>query len=81
MALSPNEAMVLVAAVLTTLLETGGSPASTIYLACGMEMRKWEALRDIMLRMDVIKISNHYVTLTEKGTQLATEINSKIPKK
>lgn len=40
-----------------------------------MDMRVWEFTRDIMLKAGWIEISNHYVTLTEKGKAKAEEIN------
>ena len=70
-------------AILTTLLETGGSPAGTLYLALGMNMGVWEIVRDVMLKAGVVSISNHYVTLTEKGKIIAEDINRALaaPKK
>ena len=78
-----NQLLALIAGILTTLLETGGAPASSLYLAVNMNMRLWESMRDLMLKAEWIEISNHYVTLTEKGKAKAEEINKAMsaPKK
>jgi hypothetical protein len=71
-----NEQKVWIASILTTLLEVGDSPASQIYLAMGMDMHKWEVVRDLLVGSNMIKVSaGHLVSLTPNGRDLAVTIN------
>lgn len=70
-----NELLKYIAAIVTTLEETGGSPESILYIGTGMDFSKWNDLRIIMIGSDLIAISGNYVTLTERGRILAIECN------
>lgn len=76
MTASEAQVMSRVAAILSTLLETGGGPESSIYLALGANLSMWEGLKGLMLRSDLIAISGHWVELTEKGRQMAEKCNA-----
>lgn len=67
-----------IAAILTTLLEMGGTPESSLYMFCEMNMEHYETIRDIMVGSKLVQIKGHYVTLTEKGKTTAQECNAVI---
>lgn len=73
-----KQVLTLVAAILTTLAETDGSPESTLYIFCDMDLNKWDTLRGIMVNAGWITVVNHYVTLTEDGRQTAQKIEAAI---
>ncbi len=68
--------MLRVAAVLSTLRETGGSIESNLYMLCDMNMADYELLRGILVNAGWVTIRNHYVTLTDTGTAIAHKIDS-----
>lgn len=70
-----------IAAILTTLLETNGSPESMLYIFCDMNMDHYSTIRDILLDSKLIAIKGHYVTLTDKGKDTAQQLNSVIERK
>lgn len=76
-----QEAFVMVAAILTTLLETGGSPESMLYIFCNMDMNKWQIIRSVLLDCKWVSISGHYVTLTAEGTLTAEALNKALQAK
>jgi hypothetical protein len=50
--------------------------ARQIYLAMGMDMHKWEVVRDLLVGSNMIKVSaGHLVSLTPNGRDLAVTIN------
>ena len=69
-----------IVAIVATLAETNGSPESMLYLFCGMDMAAWEAIRDILIKANLVTISGHYVTLTDHGKATAEKINAAMPK-
>ena len=66
---------VKIAAILTTLFETGGSPESILYLGIGADINEWGLLRDVMHKGGLIEVKAHYVTLTSLGSSKAIELN------
>lgn len=73
--------MIEIVAILTSLLECGGSPESMIPLSlemAGCNATRWEHLRRVLVDNDLINISHHYVTLTEKGTKLAKDLQKEL---
>ena len=70
-----------IAAIITTLDETNGSPESMLYIFCGMDMQAYEAIRDILVEANLVTIKGHYVTLTSEGKITAAKINAAIAKK
>jgi len=69
-----------IAATITTLAETNGSPESTIYLAFGSNIHEWEILRDVLVKAGLVKISGNYVTLTAEGKVKAVQLEALIKK-
>lgn len=70
--------LIVMATILTTLAEvTDGAPESTLYLAaCNMNITRWQALRWVMAKSDLITVEGHWVTITPKGRELAEKIES-----
>ncbi len=69
-----------VTAILTTLLEVGGSPESMIYMAFGSDMGKFKIVQGFLMANGFIKTKNHYVTLTPKGEDLAKKLQEAMQK-
>jgi hypothetical protein len=69
----------LFAAVLTTLHEVGtGCPESTIYLALGMNMDVYLAIRNLMVASKLITVKGNYITITAKGHEMAIKCNEAV---
>lgn len=72
-----NEIITYLAAILTTLAESDGTPESTLYLAVGMDMTKWETVKAILTGESWISIApSHWVTITDSGRVMADKINA-----
>ena len=66
-----------IAAVVTTLAESGGgAPETMIYMALECDLRRWDALRMAMIGAELISESGNYVTITRKGRILAAKIET-----
>jgi hypothetical protein len=73
--------VVAVAAVVTTALEVGEPcPETSVYLALGGDIGKYEKIRDLLLNGGMITIRGHSIGLTPKGKALAEEINKTMAK-
>ena len=70
--------MAKIAAVLTTLRDTGGAPESMLYIFFDMNMDLWTKVRAILIEADLITIKGHYITLTPLGTEKADRLNAVI---
>lgn len=70
--------MTRIAAIVTALHDCGTDAAeSTFYLALGMNLSAWTAIRDLMVASDLIAVSRfHRVSLTAKGSELARDCNA-----
>jgi predicted transcriptional regulator len=68
--------MLIVAAIVSTLAEAEGSPESNLYLLCGMDMEKWQLIRQLLLHAHLINIRANYVTLTAQGMAFGAKINA-----
>lgn len=69
-----KQEMVIFAAIISTLAETGGSPESFIWLGLQSQIGSLDAFYDITATLKaskLITISHNYVELTEKGKNLA----------
>jgi hypothetical protein len=72
-----NEINQYLCAILTTLRELDTDAAeSTIYLAMGMDLPKYEQIRDIAIAAKLIVVQSHRISLTEAGKEMADRINS-----
>lgn len=71
------EVYATVAAVLTTLLEVhpDGAPETSIYMALGCDMAKYEAIRNLLVGSGLIEVKHNLVSLTDKGMETARECN------
>jgi len=67
-----------IAAVIATLDETNGSPESMLYIFFDMNMDLWSSVRSILVKGELVTIKGNYVTLTEKGRQIAKRLNKAI---
>lgn len=74
--MSKNEAFIKIAAILSALLETNGSPESMLYIFCDMDMDNWQMLRHILIETNLVDIKGNYVTLTEDGRIKAEKLNA-----
>lgn len=82
MSMSKAEVYATTAAILTTLLEVHPNPApeSSIYLAMGMDISKYEAFRNLLVASQLVTVKHHGMTLTEKGLATARECEAVIAK-
>lgn len=67
-----------IAAVIATLDETDGSPESMLYIFFDMDMTTYQNVRNVLLDSELIVIKGNYVTLTQKGKELAQKLNKAI---
>ena len=70
-----------IAGILTTLNEVSPTepiPASSIYLAMGMNMHDYELVRNLMVQCRFITTTPSTITLTELGRSKASEIESNL---
>lgn len=64
-----------IAAVLTTLREVNEpSPRSSIYMALGMDMKRYETLEQALVGAGFVKTTSQTITLTGKGIESADNI-------
>jgi helix-turn-helix protein len=75
-----KQVLTLVATIITTLAETNGAPESTLYMFVGMDMDKWQVIRNILIDCKFVTISGHYVKLTEQGRATADKLNASLSK-
>lgn len=78
--MTKNDVLTRVAAIVTTLEETNGSPESMLYIFCEMNMQDYELIRDVLVKAKLVTIKGHYVTLTEEGKKTAQKLNEAIKK-
>jgi hypothetical protein len=66
------------AAILTTLDEepSGGCPESHLYIALGMDLQKWHAVRDFLQSFDWITIRVNWVEITAEGRDIAAKVTA-----
>lgn len=76
-----NTLLTRIAAIVTTLEETNGSPESMLYIFCEMDMTAYQAIRDILVRGKLVTIKGNYVTLTSEGKETARKLNEVIKDK
>lgn len=69
-----------IAAVLSALKETNGSPESMLYIFFDMNMDVWTRVREVLISENLISIKGNYVTLTAYGLKKATQIDEAVAK-
>jgi predicted methyltransferase len=63
-------------AILETLAEVGtGSPESILYMATGLGLTEWQALRETMQSLGLITVTSYYVEITDRGACLVASAN------
>lgn len=70
-----------IAGILTTINEVSPNdpiPASSIYLAMGMNIRDYELVRDVMLHCEFITTTSETIALTDKGRAKAIELEQAV---
>lgn len=67
-----------IAAIVSTLAETNGSPESMLYIFCDMNMEAWQTIRHVLVTAGLVVIKGNYVTLTPEGLKTANELNEVI---
>jgi hypothetical protein len=76
--MNKNEILSRVAAIITTLDETNGSPESMLYIFFDMNMDLWTKVRCILVETDLVQIKGNFVTLTANGRATAQRLNKVI---
>jgi hypothetical protein len=75
--MSKEQVMTYVAAILTTLADLGTDCAeSTVYMAMGMDLQKYEAIRGLLVASDLVTVRGNRIALTAKGRQTAERCNA-----
>lgn len=70
-----------IAAIITTLAEVEGSPESMLYLFFDMDLEKWNGYKYALTSTGIIEVEYNFVTLTDKGHDLAAKLNAVLNKK
>lgn len=84
--MSRNELNGYLAAILTTLAEVDiaysikGASESSLYIALGMDMERWEIVKGVLVGAQLVTIKSHYVQLTAKGQDMASKCNAALAK-
>lgn len=65
-----------IAAIVSALNETNGTPESMLYIFCDMNMSDYEVVRNILIKAGYITIKSYYVTLTDDGKAMAQKIDA-----
>lgn len=76
--MNKTEAIVKIAAIMTSLLEMDdhGSPESLLYMHLDSNIHKYNALRNVMLSAGWVTIHGNYVKLTAAGVIAATKMQA-----
>ncbi len=78
MYMDKNVLLTRIAAIVTTLEETDGTPESMLYIFCDMNMGDYEVIRNVLVKAGYVTIKGNYVTLTETGREIACKLNKVI---
>lgn len=76
--MTKNTLMARIAAIVSTLNETSGSPESMLYIFCEMNMDDYQTIRGILVKSNWVTVKGNYVTITESGRGIARQIDSVI---
>lgn len=68
--------MTRVAAIVSTLNETNGSPESMLYIFCEMNMDDYQTIKQILVSAGFVSVKSNYITLTAKGKEIAIKLDS-----
>lgn len=81
--MNPREIQAMVAAVITTALETepDAFPEALAYLAAGSNFLNWDCISRILTGAELVTIHGNAIRLTDKGRDLARKINAALENK
>jgi len=71
-----KRAMADFAATLTTLAETNTAIASTIYLAMGSDINRYNVVKRMLLATKTAEVTSEMLTITDKGRKIAAQIEA-----
>lgn len=74
--MSKNELLKYIAAIVTTVAETEIAPESSVYMALGMDMEKYQIVRNVMVGAKLITVSGNAIRLTDAGKEMADKVNA-----
>lgn len=75
--MSKRELTVYVASILTTLADLDTDAAeSTVYMAMGMDLAKYELVRNILVASGLVTVEGYRIAITEKGKELAEKCSA-----
>jgi len=67
-------------AIITTLDEVPYAPESSLYIAMGMDMEKWNIVKQVLTESGVATFHGYAAYITPAGKSLAAMINSSMRK-
>jgi len=73
--MNKNEINKYLCVILTTLAEVPYASESSIYLAIGADLSKWQTLKVILCSSGLATSEGYAMTITDKGRALAEKIN------
>lgn len=76
-----NTLLTRIAAIVTTLDETNGSPESMLYIFVDMNMEDWHTIKNALINSGLMKCSGFYCSLTQAGKETARKLNEVIKDK
>ena len=71
-----NEINQYLCAILTTLMETPQIPESTLYVAMGCDMDKWNTVKAILVKGNLATFHGFHAYLTDAGYAMAKKVNA-----
>jgi hypothetical protein len=75
-----KELMATIAGVLTTAVELQPCPEVSVYMALGMDMSKWEIVKDFLSMQKLATFAHHSIKLTPSGCAMAVKLDKLINK-
>ena len=78
--MTKEEVMTAIAAVTSTLEELGNpvSPASSIYLALGMDLGRYDLVAKVLSDAGLANVTSETIQLTEKGLDIGRQCSALI---
>lgn len=64
------------AAILSTLAETGSGPESSLYLAIGVSLDEWETIKYLLVHAGFVTEAYNELTITEAGRAIAAKVDA-----
>ena len=76
--MSKKELMAILATVLTTAAEMQPCPEVSVYMLLGMDINKWEFVKEILGSQKLATFANNSIKLTPSGCEMAAKLNNLI---